>query len=95
MRKLNTLEIIGITATAVGAATAAAIVGTKFVLKKIEEKKQANEDKILQLNAPNGVGEDAKTELLSSELKEEDIAGKDNEPRINIDDIPKPKHELN
>lgn len=95
MRKLNTLEIIGITATAVGAATTAAIVGTKFVLKKIEEKKQAKEDKILQLNMPAGVGDDSKNELLGSELKSEDIAGEDKEPRINIEDIPKPRRELN
>lgn len=62
MKKLNTLQMIGLTATLTGIITAGAIVGTKCIIKKINEKKaNEQEDKILQLEAPKYTKESNET----------------------------------
>ncbi|RVU71130.1 MULTISPECIES: hypothetical protein [Lactobacillus] len=86
MKKLNTLSIIGIAATAAGAVTAAAIVGTKMVMKKMAKKAEEKQE-ILRLNAPQGVGDDAQAELDASQLKDEDRAKQKTEfPRVHLED---------
>lgn len=84
---------ISLTTTLVGVATAAAVIGAKYLIKKAEEKDSPEEVKSdVHVNAPNGVGEEAKAELLSASMNDK---ASEERAKIDVDDLPSPRRQLN